>query len=420
MAEEQTYVIVGASLAGAAAANALRDEGFRGRIVLVGAETELPYERPPLSKAYLLGTADRSTIYLHDERWYAEKSIELLLGRRATLLDRAAHEIELDGRERIGYTKLLLATGSSPRQLRSPGSDLDGVHYLRRVEDSEKLRDAIRGGGRIVVVGAGWIGLETAAAAREYGCEVTVIDPEPTPLRAALGTEMGAVFARLHHAHGVDLRLGHNVTGLRGRGRVSAVMTSAGSEFPADAVVVGIGARPNTELAERAGLTCENGIVVDQSLRTDDPDIYAAGDVANSFNPLYGKQIRVEHWANALHGGPVAAKAMLGQQVTFDHIPYFFTDQYDVGMEFSGWFRPGGYEQVVTRGDVDGRAFHAFWLSDRRVVAAMHINRWDDGIAPAQELIRSGQPVDPDRLADTSVPIGTLPASFDLLDRPRQ
>jgi 3-phenylpropionate/trans-cinnamate dioxygenase ferredoxin reductase subunit len=358
-----------------------------------------------LSKGYLLGIAERSTIYVHDDRWYDEKSIELLLGRRATLVDRAAHEIELDGGERIGYTKLLLATGASPRQLRSPGSDLDGVHYLRRVEDSERLRETIRGGGRIVVVGAGWIGLETAAAAREYGCEVTVIDPEPTPLRAALGSEMGAVFARLHRAHGVDLRLGHAVTGLRGQGRVSAVMTSDGSEFPADAVVVGIGARPNSELAERAGLKCDNGIVVDQSLRTEDPDIYAVGDVANSFNPLYGRQVRVEHWANALHGGPVAAKAMLGQQVTFDHIPSFFTDQYDVGMEFSGWFGPGGYEQVVTRGDVDGRAFHAFWLSGHRVVAAMHVNLWDDGIGPAQELIRSGQPVDPGRLADNSVPL---------------
>jgi 3-phenylpropionate/trans-cinnamate dioxygenase ferredoxin reductase component len=405
MAKEQTYVIVGASLAGAAAADTLREEGFRGRIVLVGAETELPYERPPLSKAYLLGTADRSTIYVHDERWYDEKSIELWLGRQATLLDRSAHEIELDGGERIGYTKLLLATGASPRQLRVPGRDLDGVHYLRRVEDSDKLRQTMGGGGRIVVVGAGWIGLETAAAAREHGCEVTVIDPEPTPLRAALGTEMGSFFARLHGAHGVDLRLGQAVTGLRGEGRVSVVTTDDGSEFPADAVVVGIGARPNTELAENAGLACENGIVVDQSLRTEDPDIYAVGDVANSFNPLYGRRIRVEHWANALHGGPVAAKAMMGRQVTFDHIPYFFTDQYDVGMEFSGWFGFDGYEQIVTRGDVGDRAFHAFWLSGRQVVAAMQVNLWDDGIAPAQEMIRGGQPVDPDLLADSSVPL---------------
>ena len=232
-----------------------------------------------------------------------------------------------------------------------------------------------------------------------------IIDPEPAPLRAALGTEMGAVFARLHRAHGVDLRLGHAVTGLRGLGRVSAVTTSDGSEFPADAVVVGIGARPNTELAERAGLACENGIVVDQSLRTEDPDIYAVGDVANSFNPLYGKQIRVEHWANALHGGPVAAMAMMGQQVTYDHLPYFFTDQYDLGMEFTGWFGPDGYEQIITRGDVDERAFHAFWLSGHRVVAAMHVNLWNDGIGPAQELIRSGQPVNPHRLADSSVPL---------------
>ncbi|MGH3462225.1 MAG: NAD(P)/FAD-dependent oxidoreductase [Kribbellaceae bacterium] len=405
MNSEETYVIVGASLAGATAAETLREEGFPGRIVLIGAETELPYERPPLSKSYLLGTAERATIYLHDEHWYGEKSVELMLGRRATRLDRRAHEVELDDGERIGYNKLLLATGASPRRLRLPGGDLDGVHYLRRVEDSDRLRETIRGGGRVVVVGGGWIGLETAAAAREYGCDVTVIDPQPTPLLAALGSEMGEFFAGLHRQHGVDLRLGHSVTSLGGRGRVSSVRTDDGGELPADAVIVGIGARPNTELAEQSGLSCDNGIVVDQSLRTDDPDVYAVGDVASSFSPLYGTQIRVEHWANALQGGPVAAKAMLGRQVTHDHLPYFFTDQYDLGMEFSGWLGTDGYDQLVTRGDVDGRAFHAFWLGDHRVIAGMHVNLWNDGVEPIQELIRSGRPVDPDRLADTSVPL---------------
>jgi 3-phenylpropionate/trans-cinnamate dioxygenase ferredoxin reductase subunit len=407
MNKESTYVIVGASLAGATAAQALREEGFTGRIVLIGEENERPYERPALSKGYLLGTDERAKIYVHEEHWYAEHAVELLLGRRAALLDRGAHELELDTGERIGYGKLLLATGASPRRLRLPGADLEGVHYLRRVEDSDRLREAIRAGGRIVVVGAGWIGLEAAAAAHESGCEVTVIEPQSAPLIAALGSEMGAFFARLHLRNGVDLQLGHTVTGFRGTGRVTGVLTDDGSEFSADAVVVGIGAIPNIGLAEQAELSCDNGIVVDESLRTEDPDVYAVGDVANSYNPFYGENLRTEHWANALHGAPVAARAMLGQRVAYDALPYFFTDQYDLGMEFSGWIGRAGYDRLVTRGDVEGQAFHAFWLADGQVVAGMQVNLWDEGIAPVQELIRSRQLVDPNRLADTSVPLAS-------------
>ncbi|TCM46841.1 NAD(P)/FAD-dependent oxidoreductase [Kribbella sp. VKM Ac-2568] len=405
MNKESTYVIVGASLAGAKAAQALREQGFAGRIVLIGDESERPYERPALSKGYLLGKDERAKIYVHEESWYDEHQVELLLGRRATRLDRAAHEVELDTGERIGYAKLLLATGSSPRRLRLPGAELDGIHYLRRVGDSDRLREAIRAGGPIVVVGAGWIGLETAAAAREYGCDVTVLDPQPVPLLAALGTEMGAFFAGLHRRNGVDLRLSHNVTAFQGTERVTGVLTEDGSEFAADAVIVGIGASPNIELAEQAGLSCHNGIVVNELLCTDDPDIYAVGDVANSYHPFYSGHLRTEHWDNALNGGPVAARAMLGQQVAYDRLPYFFTDQYDVGMEFTGWIGPDGYDRLVVRGDVEGKAFHAFWLADDRVMAGMQVNLWDDGIAPVQELIRGRQQVDPDRLADTSVPL---------------
>ncbi|GAB2651470.1 NAD(P)/FAD-dependent oxidoreductase [Kribbella swartbergensis] len=403
MTEEPSYVIVGASLAGAKTAQALREHGFRGRIVLIGDETERPYQRPALSKGYLMGKDERDKIYVHEEPWYAEHGVELLLGHRATRLDRVAHEVELDTGDRIGYAKLLLATGASPRRLRLPGADLDGIHYLRRVGDSDVLREALRGGGRIVVVGAGWIGLETAAAAREYGCDVTIVDPQPTPLVAALGTEMGAFFASLHLRNGVGLRLGCNVTEFRGTGRVTGVVTDDGSEFAADAVVVGIGAIPNTELAQHAGLSCDNGILVDESLRTDDRDIYAVGDVANSHRPFYGGQLRVEHWDNALKAAPVAARAMLGERVAYDELPYFFTDQYDVGMEFCGLIGPDGYDRLVIRGAVEKQAFHAFWLADDRVVAGMHINLWDDGIGPVQELIRTRQPVDADRLADTSV-----------------
>jgi len=290
------------------------------------------------------------------------------------------------------------------------------VHYLRRVEDSEGLRAAIHGGGRVVVVGAGWIGLETAAAAREYGCEVTVIEPQPTPLQAAFGRETGAsviggFFAEVHRQHGVDIRLGVAVTEFRGAGRIATVVTDDGSEVPADVVIVGGGVRPSTELAEQAGLAVDNGVLVDQALRTEAPDVYAAGDVANAVNPRYGARIRVEHWANALHGGPAAARSMLGHQVSYDPVPYFFTDQYEIGMEFAGWLPPGGYDALITRGDLQARAFHAFWMLDNKVVAGMHVNQWDEGIAPVQELIRGGLSVDHQRLADPAVPLSDIAKS---------
>lgn len=286
-----------------------------------------------------------------------------------------------------------------------PGADLAGVHHLRTVQDSARLREAIQAGGRVVVVGGGWIGLETAAAARGYGCEVTVIEPRPVPLLAALGTEMGAFFAGVHRRHGVDVRLGRSVTELRGTDRARAVVTDDGDEIPADVVIVGVGAAPCTELAEGAGLGVDNGILVDEHLRTTDPDVFAAGDVANAFHPRYGTWVRVEHWANALHGGPAAARSMLGHDAVEDRIPYFFTDQYEIGMEYTGWFPPGGYDTLVTRGDPDATGFQAFWLADERVVAGMHVNQWDEGIAPMQDLINAGVAMDPVRLADPSVPL---------------
>ena len=354
--------------------------------------------------------ADRSDAFVHGEQWYSDNAVELVLNHRVTALDRAAHEVELDTGKRIGYTKLLLATGASPRRLEVPGSGpgLDGMHSLRTLEEADELRDAISSGGRVVVVGGGWIGLEVAAAAREYGCEVVVVEPSPTPLHGALGPEIGEFFGELHRRHGVDVRVGRSVTAVRGNGRVSGVVTDDGAEISADVVVVGVGARPNTELAEQAGLTVDGGVVVDGSLRTDDPDVYAAGDAANSFNSLYGRHIRVEHWANALNGAPVAAKAMLGQRVHYAELPFFFSDQYDVGMEFSGWFAPGRYDRVIIRGDVRTQAFHAFWFAGDRVVAGLHVNRWEEGIAPVQELIRAGQPVNADRLSDTAVSLSAL------------
>jgi 3-phenylpropionate/trans-cinnamate dioxygenase ferredoxin reductase subunit len=405
---EETFVIAGASLAGAKAAETLREEGFTGRVLLVGDEIERPYERPPLSKGFLLDKEAREKAHVHEADWYDKHNVELRTGTSVASIDRAAHQVTLSTREPIPYDRLLLATGASPRRLEVPGSKLQGIHYLRTMADSAALKQALaHGGRRVVVAGAGWIGLETAAAARSYGNEVTVIDPEPTPLHAAMGPELGGVFADLHREHGVILRLDDGVAGFWGAGQVSAVVTSGGAEVPADVVIVGIGVRPNTGLAEQAGLEVSDGVLVDQSLRTSDPDIFAAGDVANAYNPLLGRRIRVEHWANALNGGPAAARAMLGRDVVYDRIPYFFSDQYDLGMEMSGVAAPGEYDEVVYRGDRGSREFIAFWLSGGRVVAGMNVNVWDV-TGDVQALIRSDRPVDPARLADPKTPLAEL------------
>jgi 3-phenylpropionate/trans-cinnamate dioxygenase ferredoxin reductase subunit len=403
---EQTFVIVGASLAGAKAAETLRADGFAGRIVLVGDEKERPYERPPLSKGYLLGTDEREKVFVHKPGWYQEHAVDLRLGTLVTGIDRAAHEVEVAGGERLGYDKLLLATGSVVRRLPVPGGDAEGVLYLRRLEDSERISAAIGSGEgrRIVVIGGGWIGLEVASAARQRGAAVTLVEVLGLPLQRVLGDELAGVFADLHREHGVDLRLATGTREIRASGERSAVVLNDGTELVADAVIVGVGIAPATALAEAAGLMVDNGVLVDAALRTSDPDIYAAGDVANAFHPVYGERIRVEHWANALNGGPAAARSMLGQDVVYDRIPYFYSDQYDLGMEYSGHAGPGRYDQVVYRGDVPGREFVAFWLRDGRVVAGMNVNVWDvtDAI---QDLVRLARPVDPDKLADPAVPL---------------
>jgi 3-phenylpropionate/trans-cinnamate dioxygenase ferredoxin reductase subunit len=409
MSAQQRFLIVGAGLAGAKATQTLREEGFTGRIQLAGAEAERPYERPPLSKTYLAGTSERDAIYVHEPSWYDDHGVELRLGIQATGLDVSAHEVTLDTGERLRYDKLLLATGSSPRRLTVPGADFDGVHYLRQAEDADRLRTALAAAGRrVLIIGAGWIGLEVAAAARGYGNEVTLVEPQPTPLRAALGDELGEMFAELHREHGVDFRPSTRAAEILGSGgRVTAVRTNHGDELPADLVVAGVGARPNVELAQSGGLTVDNGIWVDQTLRASHPDVYAAGDVANAYHPRLRRQLRVEHWANALHGGPAAARSMLGQQVSYDRVPYFYTDQYDLGMEYSGHVGPDGHDEIVYRGDRAGRAFIAFWLSGGRVVAGMNVNTWD--VTPdIQHLIRSGEPVHPHRLADPDVPLADL------------
>jgi len=408
MPTEPTYVIVGASLAGAKAAETLREEGFSGGIVLLGEETERPYERPPLSKGYLLGKEEKSSAYVHDEGWYAQHGVDLRLGTSVTGLDPGARQVSLSDGFTVGYDRLLLTTGAVPRRLSAPGGDLDGVLYLRWMADSERLGAALRGGGTVVIVGAGWIGLEVAAAAREFGCAVTVVEPEPGPLYRHLGPELGSVFTNLHTEHGVTFRFEESVTELRGSGgTVREAVTSAGTVLPADLVVVGIGAVPATSLASAAGLDVGNGVIVDAGLHSSAPDVFAAGDVANSYHPLLGRHVRVEHWANALNGGPAAARSMLGRGVSYDPVPYFFSDQYDLGMETAGLPEPGSYDEIVYRGNRDAREFIAFWLHGGAVVAGMNVNVWDvtDDI---QALIRSKRPVNVARLADPDTPISSL------------
>ncbi|MEU4347560.1 FAD-dependent oxidoreductase [Streptomyces sp. NPDC023838] len=422
---DRTFVIVGGGLAGAKAAETLRAEGFNGRVILIGDEREHPYERPPLSKGFLSGKEERDSVFVHEPAWYAQNDVELHLGQTVTAIDREARTVRLGDGTLIGYDKLLLATGSEPRRLDIPGTDLVGVHHLRRLAHSERLRNMLkalgRDNGHLVIAGAGWIGLEVAAAARGYGAEVTVVEPEQTPLHQVIGPELGQIFTDLHAGHGVRFHFGARLTEITGQdGMVLAVRTDDGEEHPAHDVLAAIGAAPRTALAESAGLALVDrkhggGIAVDDSLRTSDPDIFAAGDVAATPFPLWGTplpdtRLRVEHWANALNGGPAAARAMLGQQVTYDRVPYFFSDQYDLGLEYSGWAPPGSYDQVLLRGDAGKREFIAFWLKERRVLAGMNVNVWDV-TAAIQGLIRAGTKgvqVDPDRLADPSVPLGDL------------
>ena len=386
----------------------MRAEEFAGPVVLLGAESELPYERPPLSKDYLQGKSPREKIYVHPEQWYREHDVELRLGVAVTELDRTAHQVTLADGSVQPYGKLLLATGSAPRRLTVPGADLDGVVYLRTAGDSDRIKTALESASKVAVIGAGWIGLETAAAARAAGAEVTVLEAAELPLLRVLGPEAAQVFADVHRGHGVDLRLGIGVAEITGTaGRASGVRLTDGAQVDADLVIVGVGITPNTQLAGAAGLQVGDGIVVGADLRTGDPDIFAAGDVASAFHPLLGKHIRVEHWANALNQPQTAAKSMLGQDVAYDRVPYFYTDQYDLGMEYSGYVEPGGYDQVVFRGDVERREFIAFWLADGRVLAGMNVNIWDAGDM-IQALVRGGRAVDAGRLADPGVPLDEL------------
>ncbi len=399
-------VIVGGGLAGARAAEGAREAGYDGSITIIAGEDAMPYIRPPLSKEFLIGKDDRDSIDVHPEAWYAEQRVEVRRGRRAASIDASAHAVTFGDGEVLGYDRLLLATGASPRRFRGPGADLAGVHLLRSVDDSIALREAVSPGGRrVVIVGAGWIGLEVAAAARDYGNEVTVLGLETVPLNVAIGDSAGSVFAELHRAHGVTLRMSTSVAGMVGdEGRVTGVEIDGGEVVPADIVVVGIGAIPETSLAEAAGLEVDNGVTTDAAFRTSAVDVYAVGDVANVFHPVLRRRIRIEHWANADVAGKVAGRSMAGQTVEYDEIPYFYTDQYDLGMEYSGYGTLAEGIDPVFRGDRDAREFVAFWVNGGRVVAGMNVNVWDVN-ETVQRLIRDEVAVEPARLADPSVPL---------------
>lgn len=402
-AQSETFVIVGASLAGATAAETLRREGFDGRLILVGDEPERPYERPPLSKDYLRGdTAEKP--YVHAESFYPDNEIELWTSTRVTGIDAGLRELLLEGDRRIGYDRLLLTTGAVPRRLDVPGAELDGIHYLRTLADSHRIGERIERGQRLVVIGSGWIGAEITASARQKGCEVTVIERGSLPLERVLGPEVGRIYLDLHHDHGVEFLPETTVERFEGEGSVERVVTRDGASIETEFVVVGVGVAPRTGLVERC-LEIDNGIVVDEQLQTSAPGVFAAGDVANAHHPFYGRRIRVEHWANARNQGAVAAQAMLGQDVSYDEIPYFFSDQYDIGMEYGGF--ASSWDEVVFRGDVEGREFVVFWLEDGRVLAGMNVNIWgvNDNI---RELIRSRKQVDRERLTDPEIPIAEL------------
>ncbi|MGN6751707.1 MAG: NAD(P)/FAD-dependent oxidoreductase [Intrasporangium sp.] len=408
---QTSYVIIGGGLTAARAVEGIRESDPDGVITVVAEENHLPYERPPLSKGIMLGKDEEDVVFPHDKAWYDEQHVELRLGTAATAIDPDAHTVTLASGETVPFTKLLIATGSSVRTLDVEGADLQDIFYLRTLDDCEAIKARLVAGSEIVIVGAGWIGLEIAAAAREHGCEVTVVEPQETPLYGVVGPEVGTWFADLHRSHGVEFRFGEGVdrfTGTEDR-KVDGVVTSSGNTLSADTVVVGVGIRPNTQLAEAAGLTTDNGIVTDAALMTSAPDIFAAGDVANWRSTTLDTNLRVEHWANANDAGTAAGRSMAGQDVTFDPIPFFFSDQYDVGLEYSGYVPRGTKADVVLRGDPKTNEFMAFWLDGDRVLAGMHVNVWDT-VPAIEQLVRDKTPVDRGKLTDSDVQLSDVGA----------
>lgn len=405
MAEQQTIVLVGASLAGSSAARALREQGFDGRIILVGAEKDLPYDRPPLSKEYLKGEMEKEKLYLLPTGFYAENNVELQLGARVSKIDPQAKKVQLENGQAIAYDSVLIGTGGRVRKVNAPGADLAGIYYLRTLEDSDAVAAELRPGRRCVVIGAGFIGAEVAATARMKGLEVSILEMAPIPMGRALSEDLGLIYADIHREHGVDLRLNEAIERFEGDKRVQRVIGTAGSVLECDFVVVGVGIEPETSLVAEAGIEINNGIVVNEYCETNAPGVYAAGDVANFYNTFMGERVRLEHWQNAQNQAANAVKNMLGAREPYFDVPWFWSDQYDLNMQLIG--HPKSWDQVVFRGSVEERRFTVFYLKAGDLQAALTVNRGGD-IRPCREILRVHAPVDPQQLADESVNLRTL------------
>ena len=393
-------VIVGAGLAGASAADELRSQGYIGDLTLIGSEPHAPYERPPLSKGILLGQADPGSAFVHPQGWYADHDVDLVTDTTVTGIDLDTRHVVV-GSRKVSYDRLLIATGAQPRRLAPIDKSGAPVTYLRTLDDARALRERLR--GHLLIVGAGWIGLEVASAARQAGARVTVVEAAPLPLGPVLGPELAPLLVGLHRDHGVGLRLSTSVAAVDVDGGRTRVRLSDGDELTPDLIVVGIGAEPDDQLAARAGLATDRGVLVDARLRASDPHVYAAGDVAHHDHPLLGR-LRVEHWDTAIHQGRHAARAMLGDDEPYRRQPYFFTDQFDLGLEYVGHVGPAGYDELVVRGDREARIVNALWIRDGRVLAGMHVNDWD-----VMDALRSwvGQEAS-DKLRDPAIPLGEV------------
>lgn len=405
MSDAPGVVIIGGGLGGAHAAIGLRAGGYEGAITLVSAEDELPYDRTKLSKEYLQGKLSRDAIRLKPEQWWRDHDITLRLGVRATAIDRAARRVELEGGESLDYEWLVLASGSTSRALPIDGAGLPGVYMLRSLADADALRAALVPGQRLAIVGTGWIGLEVAWSATEAGMDVTAVAPVAIPLANLLGDEIGERFAAVHRRGGVDLRMNTGVQAIGERDGRAAFLVTDGGEVSADAVVIAVGAALETELAERAGLAIDRGILTDRHLVTSDPHILAIGDIANAEHAVIEGRVRREHWDTAVRHGQLAASTILGTGAVFDWQPYFFTDQFDLGMEYIGNSAPD--DEVVYRGDPESGEYIAFWCRDGVVTAAMNVNIWD-----VNDALRAlvGRRVSADDLRDTSKALDQLGA----------
>ncbi len=405
MAEKQSYVIVGAGIAGGTAAETLRKQGFDGEVHLVGAEPHRPYDRPPLSKEFLSGAKEEEKLFFKTEDFYAEQSIELHLGTEAKALDASSKTLILATGASLRYDKLLLATGSRVKTLPIPGSDLEGVHYLRTIDDSRAIAQAMNGASRAVIVGAGFIGSEVAAVCKTAGLEVIVLEIQPQPMAHILGEEMGVIYANLHTSRGIDLRLREGISEIRGNTRAEQVVTDQGNSIDCDFVVIGVGISPDTSIAESAGLGVDSGVLVNEFCQTSHPDIYAAGDVTNWYHPGLGHRLRVEHWDNALNQGAAAAKSMLAVPEPYSPTLYFWSDQYDLNIQYLG--HATEWDKIAVRGDPAEEKFTAFYLKDGSIHGALVVNNFRD-IRPTRTLIGQKTPVDASSLSDESTNLKQL------------